>query len=191
MDSNFPKLSPRKDLREYLAQNRPLVMLWANRNIPLADYKWSSIALIDIPEGHERVVAPQNNFHAAFSKRNDRTSQENDSYALWSILNHPLAGLWFHECSRGPWITIKKCRNFPLPKDWGVDKVQVLAPMAKELIQIRRKKSRLFMAKTGHNIKYIKTLINDLDNKIYQMYGITKKERHRIEEWFAEGEPIT
>lgn len=38
-------------------------------------------------------------------------------------------------------------------------------------------------------IKYIKTLINKLDDSIYHMYGITEKERHRIEEWFAGGEP--
>jgi hypothetical protein len=82
IDANFGKKSPRPKLRKHLENNEPMVMLRANRNAPWK-YKWSSVALIDVPEVSKKVVAPSESFDATFSKSESETGKKNYTYALY------------------------------------------------------------------------------------------------------------
>lgn len=185
LDDNLREGRLRKKLRKYLDQNDPLIMLRVNRNVPLSKYRWSSIALVDVPESSRKVVAPSENFHVTFSKSESETGKKNYTYALWAILNHPLASLWFHERLRGPKIPIPKYKEFPLPKDWNAENIRSLASIAKELIDAKRNiRSKTLLEPQGHS--KIKDIVNKIDDLIYQMYEINKGERRRIEAWFGE-----
>lgn len=185
IDENFGAKSQRKDLREkHLDQNEPMVMLRANRNAPWK-YKWSSVALIDIPDNFRKVVAPSASFHATFSKSNNEVDKTNNVYALWAILNNSLASLWVHERQRVQTIPTRNYRSFPLPKDWNIENIQSLASIAKELIDTKIKMRSKPLLDPRYNSK-IKEMIKKIDDIIYQMYKINKGERRRIEAWFAE-----
>ncbi len=185
LDDNLREGRLRKKLRKYLDQNDPLVMLRANRNVPLSKYKWSSIALVDVPESSRKVVAPSENFHVTFSKSESETDKKNYPYALWAVLNHPLASLWFHERLRGPKIPIPKYKEFPLPKDWNAENIRSLSSIAKELIDAKRNiRSKTLLDPQDHS--KIKDMVNKIDDLIYQMYEVNNGERRRIEAWFGE-----
>jgi len=88
IDENLREGRKRKGLREHLEQNEPMVMFRANRKAPWK-YKWSSVALIDIPDNSRKVVAPSESFDATFSKSENEIDKKNYTYSLWAILNHP------------------------------------------------------------------------------------------------------
>ena len=184
IDENLREGRKRKDLRVHLERNEPMVMLRANRTAPWK-CKWSSVALIDMPEGSRKIVAPSESFDATFSKSESDTDKKNYIYALWAILNHPLASLWFHERQRGNKIPINNYRRkFPLPREWNTENVQFLASFAKELIDVKR---NVFL----QDNQKIENLVNKIDDSIYQMYEINKGEKLRIETWFgAEQRPL-
>ncbi|MEK7109820.1 MAG: N-6 DNA methylase [Patescibacteria group bacterium] len=179
-DNNFPQRSQRKDLRKHLTQNEPMLMLRANRNAPWK-YKWSAVAMIDFPRDSSRVVAPAENFHVAFSKDSNIIDKKNYIYALWALMNHPIASLWLHESLRVQKIPTKSFRKFPLPEKWGSkDDIKSLALHAKDLtVKIREILSQHIQQKAAD----IKEIIKTIDNIIFQMYEITNVERRRIEEW--------
>jgi len=184
VDANFGEKSQRLKLRKHLEQNEPMVMLRANRNAPWT-YKWSSVALIDIPDNSRKVVAPYESFDATFSKSESEIDKKNYTYALWALLNHPIASLWFHERQRGHKIPINNYRKkFPLPKDWNIEKIQSLASIAKKLIDTKRNMSSKPLHEPHNNLK-IKTIVKKIDDVIYRMYEITKSDRSRIEAWFG------
>ncbi|MBW2742109.1 MAG: SAM-dependent DNA methyltransferase [Deltaproteobacteria bacterium] len=184
IDDNLRKGRTRKKLRKYIDQNDPHVMLRANRNVPLFKYKWSSIALVDVPYGSRKVVAPSENFHVTFSRSNDKHTKDKYTYVLWAVLNHSLAGLWFHERLRGPKIPIPTYKKFPLPKDWNLENIQSLASIAKKLIDTKRNMNSKPLLESQDNLK-IKDMVNEIDDVIYQMYEIKKSDRRRIEAWFG------
>ena len=174
-DSNFHPKGPRRELREHLILNDPMVMLRANRNVPLLNYKWSSIALIDVPHGNRKIVAPSENFLVAFSKENNIEDKQNYVYSLWAILNHPIASLWFHERFVVTKIPTANFENFPLPLIWTDNKnIKLLASLAKNL---------LFKVRASEKTS-IERLVNNIDDIIFQMYKLTEAERQQIEEWF-------
>ena len=184
IDDNLRKGRTRKKLRKYIDQNDPHVMLRANRNVPLFKYKISSITLVDVPYGSRKVVAPSENFHVTFSRSNDKHTKDKYIYALWAVLNHSLASLWFHERLRGPKIPIPTYKKFPLPKDWNLENIQSLSSIAKKLINAKRKtysKSLLNL----HDSSMIEEMVKKIDDTIYQMYAVTKSDRRRIEAWFG------
>ena len=182
IDANFDEKSLRKKLRKHLEQNEPMVMLRANRNAPWK-YKWSSVALVDVPEGSRRIVAPSASYHTTFSKNTNKVDKKNDIYALWSILNHPLASLWFHEHQRIQTIPTKNYRKFALPANWNIENIQSLASIAKNLVTTKRNMS-LKLHKSHDNLK-IKDMVKKIDDVIYRLYEITKSDRSRIEAWFG------
>ena len=179
--NNFPQKSQRTELRKHLSQNEPMLMLRANRNAPWK-YKWSAVAMIDCPKDNKRVVAPAENFHVAFSKDSNIMDKKNYIYALWAVMNHPIASLWFHENLIVQKIPTKSVRKFPLPEKWSSkEDIKSLALHAKDLIvKIRASKSHDIQQKAAN----IKEIVKTIDNIIFQMYGIIKVERHQIEEWF-------
>ena len=185
IDANFGQKSPRRKLRKHLENNEPMVMLRANRNAPWK-YKYSSIALIDVPVASRKVVAPSESFDATFSKSENGTGKKNYTYALWAILNHPLASLWFHERQKGHKIPVGNYRKeFPLPKGWNEENILSLSSTAKELIDTKRN-MRLKPLLEPQDSSIIEGMVNKIDDIIYQMYEINKDERGRIEEWFGE-----
>jgi len=185
LEENFRKRARNTSLRKHLDQNEPLVMLRANRNVPLWKYKWSSIALIDIPNNYRKVVAPSESFDATFSKSTKMVDKKSCLYALWAVLNHPLASLWFHACQRGSKIPIDSYRKkFPLPKDWNIEKIQLLASIAKELIDTKKNMSIKPLLDPQDNSR-IEAMVKKNDDVIYQMYEITESDRSRIEAWFG------
>ena len=184
IDENLREGRKREDLRKHLEQNEPMVMLRANRNAPL-EYKWSSVALIDVPEGSRRIVAPSASYHTTFSKSADKVDKKNDIYALWSILNHPLASLWFHERQRVQTIPTKNYRKFALPTNWNIENIQSLASIAKNLVTTKRKMRSKPLLDHRDSLK-IKEMIKKIDDIIYQMYEINEGKRRRIEAWFGE-----
>ena len=184
IDDNLRDGRKREDLREHLEQNEPMVMLRANRNAPWK-YKWSSVALVDVPEGSRRIVAPSASYHATFSKSNSEIDKGNYVYALWAILNHPLASLWFHERQRVQTIPTKNYRKFALPVNWNIENIQSLAFIAKDLV-ITRRKMRLKPLLDHRDSSKLKEMIKKIDDIIYQMYEINDGERRRIEAWFGE-----
>jgi hypothetical protein len=183
VDANFGEKSQRLKLRKHLEQNEPMVMLRANRNAPWK-YKWSSVALIDMPDNSRKVVVPSASYHATFSKSADKVDKKKDIYALWSILNHPLASLWFHERQRVQTIPTKNYRKFALPANWNIENIQLLASIAKDLVTTKRNMSSK-LHEPHDNLK-IKTIVKKIDDIIYQMYEINEGERRRIEAWFGE-----
>jgi hypothetical protein len=184
IDENLREGRKREDLRKHLEQNEPMVMLRANRNAPLK-YKWSSVALVDVPEGSRRIVAPSASYHTTFSKSADKVDKKNDIYALWSILNHPLASLWFHERQRVQTIPTKNYRKFALPANWNIENIQSLASIAKNLVTTKRKMRSKPLLDHRDSSK-IKEMIKKIDDIIYQMYEINEGKRRRIEAWFGE-----
>ncbi len=185
INENFGKKSPRPKLRKHLEQNELMVMLRANRNAPW-NYKWSSVALIDVADNSRKVVAPSASYHATFSKSNNEIDKTNNVYTLWAILNHPLASLWFHERQRVQTIPTKNYKGFPLPKVWKIKNIHSLASIAKELIDTKRNMSSKPLFEPQDNLK-IKDMVKEIDDVIYRMYEIKKSDRRRIEAWF-EGE---
>ncbi|MDB4444426.1 N-6 DNA methylase [bacterium] len=185
IDDNFGDRSQRKKLRKHLNQNEPMVMLRANRNVPLSKYKWSSIALIDVSHSSMKVVTPSANFHANFSKSSDRDTREKEVYLLWAILNHPLASLWLHEKLRGPWIPVSTFKKFPFPNNWDSEHMKSLSYLAKELIITQKTMNSKPLIDPSDSSK-IEKMVNEIDDIIYQMYEINKKEILRIESWFRE-----
>ncbi|MBW1745045.1 MAG: SAM-dependent DNA methyltransferase [Deltaproteobacteria bacterium] len=183
VDANFGEKSQRLKLRKHLEQNEPMVMLRANRNAPWK-YKWSSVALIDMPDNSRKVVVPSASYHTTFSKSADKVDKKNDIYALWSILNHPLASLWFHERQRVQTIPTKNYRKFALPANWNIENIQLLASIAKDLVTTKRNMSSK-LHEPHDNLK-IKTIVKKIDDIIYQMYEINEGERRCIEAWFGE-----
>ena len=162
-----------------------MVLLRANRNAPW-EYKWSSVALIDVPEESRKIVAPSANFHATFSKCTDRSNQKKYAYALWAILNHPIASLWFHERQRVQSIPTPNYRNFPLPKNWNEKVINLIASKSESLVEVGRnwmKSSTLFVSP---NNSIFFDLVNSLDNLIFKAYRIDQEERERIESWLGE-----
>lgn len=184
VDANFGEKSQRLKLRKHLEQNEPMVMLRANRNAPWK-YKWSSVALVDVPEGSRRIVAPPASYHTTFSKSADKVDKKNDIYALWSILNHPLASLWFHEHQRVQTIPTKNYRKFALPANWNIENIQSLASITKDFVTTKRKMGSKLLLDPQDSSK-IKEMIKKIDDIIYQMYEINESERRRIEAWFGE-----
>ncbi len=184
IDDNLRKGRKREDLRKYLENNEPLVMLRANRKAPW-NYKWSSIALVDVPNSSRKVVAPSESFDATFSKSTKMVDKQRYIYSLWAVLNHPIASLWFHERLRVQKISIAKYHIFPLPKDWNIEKIQSLASIAKELINTKRKIDLQPLLDPQDNPK-IKEMVRTIYDIIYQMYEIKEGERRKIEEWFGE-----
>lgn len=185
INENFGEKSQRLWLRKHLDQNEPMVILLANRKAPWI-YKWSSVALIDIPDNGRKVVAPSESFDATFSKSYSEIDKKNYTYALWAILNHSLASLWFHERQRGNKIPINNYRKkFPLPKDWNKEDIKALSSIAKELIRKKRKNDSKPLLDPQDSPK-IKEMVKKIDDIIYQMYEIKKEERRRIEAWFGE-----
>lgn len=185
-DSNFPQRSQRLTLREkHLAHNEPMLMLRANRNAPWK-YKWSAVAMLDVPRDNRRVVAPSANFHIAFSKDSNFTEKKNYIYALWAVMNHPIASLWLHESSRVQTIPTKSFRKFPLPEKWrSKEDIKALALHAKDLIiKIRASKKEILSQHIQQKAADIKEIVKAIDNIIFQMYEISNVERHRIEDWF-------
>lgn len=185
-DSNFPQRSQRSDLRKkHLAQNEPILMLRANRNAPWK-YKWSAVAMLDVPKDNRRVVAPSENFHVAFSKCSNLTDKKNYIYALWAVMNHPIASLWFHESSRVQKIPTKSFRKFPLPEKWtSKEDIELLALHAKNLIvKMKASKKEILGKGIQQETSDIEDIVKTIDNIIFQMYMITNVERRRIEEWF-------
>ena len=182
-DNNFPVRSQRRALRKILGQNKPMLMLRANRNAPWK-YKWSSVAMIDVPKKNSKVVAPSESFHVAFSKENDIKNENIYIYALWAVMNHPIASLWFHETARVQKIPTKSFRKFPLPKDWtSKEKIALLASYAKDLINnIMASKNEIFESPKGADIE---ELVKKLDDFIFEMYEITAVEKRQIAEWFG------
>ena len=183
--TNLREKSPRPKLRKHLENNEPMVMFRANRTAPWK-CKWSSVALVDVPENSRKIVAPYESFDATFSKSENGVDKKNYIYALWAILNHPIASLWFHERQRGHKIPINNYRRkFPLPKDWNAENVRLLASSAKKLIDTKRYMSSKALPEHRDSSK-IKELANKIDDLIYRMYEINKDERRRIEAWFGE-----
>ncbi|MBW2570661.1 MAG: hypothetical protein JRE47_15180 [Deltaproteobacteria bacterium] len=119
-----------------------------------------------------------------FSKSADKVDKKNDIYALWSILNHPLASLWFHERQRVQTIPTKNYRKFALPANWNIENIQLLASIAKDLVTTKRNMSSK-LHEPHDNLK-IKTIVKKIDDIIYQMYEINEGERRCIEAWFGE-----
>lgn len=183
IDDNLREGRKRGDLRKHLENNEPMVMLRANRKAPWS-YKWSSVALIDVPIDPRRVVAPSESFDATFSKSTKIVNKKRYIYSLWAVLNHPLASLWFHERLRVQKISIDKYRIFPLPKDWNIDKIQSLASIAKELIDAKRNMSTKPLLEPQDNLG-IKDMVKKIDDVIYHMYEINRSDRCRIEAWFG------
>ena len=185
-DSNFPPRSQRSQLRrKHLTQNEPMIMLRANRNAPWK-YKWSAVAMIDIPKDIRRVVAPSANFHVAFSKSGNISDKKNYIYALWAVMNHPIASLWFHEGSRVQTIPTKSFRNFPLPKKWSSkEDIGSLASHAKDLIsEMRASRQKILSQLIPQQGLDTEQIVKTIDDIVFQMYEITNGERRRIEEWF-------
>ena len=184
-DNNFPQKSQRKALRNHLIQNKPMLMLRANRNAPWK-YKWSAVAMINLPKESSRVVAPAENFHVAFSNDSNIMDKKNYIYALWAVMNHPIASLWFHESLRVQKIPTRSFRKFPLPGKWGSkDDIKSLALHAKDLIvKIRASKREILSQHIQQKAADIKEIVKAIDNIIFQMYEITNVERRQIEEWF-------
>ncbi|MEA1946839.1 MAG: N-6 DNA methylase [Thermodesulfobacteriota bacterium] len=184
INENFDERSQRLDLRKHLDQNAPMVMLRANRKAPWK-YKWSSMALINIPDNSRKVVAPSASYHVTFSKSNNDIDKTNNVYALWAILNHFLASLWFHERQRVQTIPTKNYRDFPLPKVWNIKNIKLLASTAKELIDTKRTIYSKPILDPQDSPK-IKEMVKKIDDIIYQMYEIKQGERRRIEALFGE-----
>ena len=185
IDANFGEKSPRPKLRKHLEKNESMVMFRANRKAPW-EYKWSSVALIDIPDNSRKVVAPSESFDATFSKSESEIDKKNYTYALWALLNHQIASLWFHERQRGHKIPINNYRKeFPLPKDWNIENIQLLASIAKDL-ETTKRKMRAKPLLDHRDSSKIKEMIKKIDDIIYQMYEINEGERRRIEAWFGE-----
>jgi hypothetical protein len=183
IDDNLRDGRKREDLRKHLENNEPMVMLRANRSAPWK-YKYSSVALIDVPEVSKKIVAPSASYHTTFSKSNHKIEKTNNVYALWAILNHPLASLWFHERQRVQTIPTPNYRGFPLPKAWDINNIQTLASIAKELIDTKRNMSSKSLLEPQDNLK-IKDMVKKIDDVIYQMYEVTKSDRRRIEALFG------
>lgn len=184
INENFGENNPRPELRKHLDQNEPMVMLRANRKAPW-NYKWSSVALIDVADNSRKVVAPSASYHATFSKSNNEIDKTNNVYGLWAILNHPLASLWFHERQRVQTIPTKNYREkFPLPKNWDIEKIQLLASIAKKLIDTKRDVYSMPLLDPQDNSR-IEEMVKKIDDVIYQMYEIKKSDRRRIEAWFG------
>ncbi|MGD9158587.1 MAG: N-6 DNA methylase, partial [Desulfobacteraceae bacterium] len=178
IDDNFEKRGKRTALRKILEKDEPMVMFRVNRTAPWK-CKWSSVALIDIPEGSRKVVAPSESFDATFSKSKNKPDKKNDIYALWGMLNHPLASIWFHELQRGSKIPINNYRRkFPLPNNLSKENINSLASLTKDLIETKRN-GRL------QDTEKIKSLITTIDDLIYKMYGINDNERNQIDVWFG------
>lgn len=179
-DPNYNKKNQRKPLRKQLVEKSPSVLLRASRNThgSSENIKWSSIALIDIPPDNEQPIAPSESYHAIFPRVSRGGHEQNIySYALWAIFNHPVASLFFHERQRIQWISTKTVRNFPLPKCWHIDQIELLARHAEQLIASVRCVPR------DHAL--IRKVVNEFDELIYRWYGITDKERQKIEEKFG------
>ncbi len=180
-DPNFNKKNQRKSLRKQLAQNLPSVLLRASRNThgSSEDIKWSSIALIDVPPNNEQPIAPSESYHVIFPRVIRMHEQQNYSYALWAIFNHPVASLFFHERQRIQWLSTKTVRNFPLPQNWDIDHIESLTRYAEQLIVAVRC--------MPIDDALIGKLINELDELIYRLYGIADIERKQIEKKFEDG----
>jgi len=185
IDDNFGERSPRGELRKHLEDNEPMVMLRANRNAPWK-YKYSSVALIDVPEVSKKAVAPSESFDATFSRNESEPGKRSFVYALWAVLNHPIASLWFHECQKGHKIPIDNYRKeFPLPKGWNEENIRALASIAKKLIDTKKNMSSKPLLELQDS-SIIKEMVNKIDDLIYPMYEINRGERRRIEAWFGE-----
>lgn len=184
-DSNFHPKGPRRELRKHLILNDPMVMLRANRNVPLLNYKWSSIALIDVPHGNRKIIAPSENFLVAFSKEKSIEDKQNYVYSLWAILNHPIASLWFHERFVVTKITTVNFEKFPLPIKWTDNKnIKLLASLAKNLLFKVGASQKAVLEISDAKSSAIESLVKNIDDVIFQMYELTKVERQQIEEWF-------
>jgi hypothetical protein len=183
IDDNLRDGRKREDLRKHLENNEPLIMFRANRKAPW-NYKWSSVALIDVPNETKKVVAPSESFDVTFSKSTKIVDKKRYIYALWATLNHPIASLWFHERLRVQKIPIDKYRIFPLPRDWNIEKIQLLASIAKELIDTKKNMSIKSLLDPQDNLR-IEAMVKKIDDVIYQMYEITESDTSRIEAWFG------
>ncbi len=183
IDDNLRDGRKREDLRKHLENNEPLVMFRANRKASW-NYKWSSVALIDVPNETKKVVAPSESFDVTFSKSTKIVDKKRYIYALWATLNHPIASLWFHERLRVQKIPIDKYRIFPLPRDWNIEKIQLLASIAKKLIDTKKNMSIKPLLDPQDNSR-IEAMVKKIDDVIYQMYEITESDRSRIEAWFG------
>ena len=192
-DDHFPEKSQRKKLREnHLNQNEAMLMFRAN-GPNSSDYKWNSIALINTPEKNREAVAPSASFHAIFSKQTDESGALAYLRALWAILNHPIASAWFHERFRVQWISIKKLKKFPLPKNWDMENAKALACHVEKLIDKAgeaKKNSHDF--KKSEAFETLKKLVKQMDDSVYKIYGIDQKERRAIEKFIGmEKRPLT
>jgi len=182
---NFLERSPRPELRKHLTEKEPIVIFRANRTAPWK-YKWSSIALIDVPDNSQKVVAPSLSFHASFSRRENKLDKKKYIYSLWAILNHPLASLWFHERQRGNWVPINNYRReFPLPKNWDIENIQLLTSMVKKLIRAKnRMDTKPFSASQDSN--EIHEMVKEIDEIIFEKYEIKTSDRRYIKAWLGE-----
>jgi len=145
----------------------------------------SSIALIDVPHGNRKIVAPSENFLVAFSKEKNIEDKQNYVYSLWAILNHPIASLWFHERFVVTKIPTANFENFPLPVKWTDNKnIKLLASLARNLLLKVRASQKTVLEISDAKSSAIESLVNNIDDVIFQMYGLTKVDRQQIEEWF-------
>ncbi|MBW1650615.1 MAG: SAM-dependent DNA methyltransferase [Deltaproteobacteria bacterium] len=162
-DNNFPPKDGRKRLRNLLLKNNSILMFKVNNRT-----SWRSIALKPTDS-----IAPSRSFHAVFSKSDNQMSY---LYALWTLLNHPIASLWLDGHLRGIWIKIEKLKSFPLPNDWRQcvkelsDKAMILINKEKEYIR-------------HDDFSLIESLIKQIDDIIYEIYGINEAERKEIEDY--------
>ncbi len=184
-EENFLERSPRPKLRKHLEENEPMVMFRVNRTAPWK-FKWSSVALIDVPHNSQKIVAISESFNATFSKSGNKVDKKKYVYSLWAILNHPLSSLWFHERQRGHRIPIHNYRRkFPLPKSWDIANIQSLAFIAKKLIYTKREiDSKPFSA--YQDSKEIHEMVKEIDEIIFEKYEIKTSDRRYIKAWLGQ-----
>lgn len=175
-DNNFDSKNQRKQLRKIIEKNPPSVLFRNARNTHGSsnNIHWSSIALIDLPENGEKCVAPSESFHSVFPKEDNRETQNIFACALWAILNHPVASFYIHEKQNIQWVRVETLRNFPLPNKWDLGTAKILSKLSTNLIEESRR------INIGYN-KNIIDILTKLDDLIYELYEISKEDRHKIE----------
>lgn len=192
--TNLHPVNARRDLRDKLSVKKYQVMLRANRNNPSV-FKWSSICFIDVKS--EKGIATSSSFYPTFIIEDYRTFEKEYLYALWSVLNSPIASFYLREISLIKWIKISDYRNFPLPDCWDeVDKIKTLASRAKQLLDLKRKYDSDYISNNKDNERKsfkaeqtlrnkILSLVKETDKIIYDMYNFTKSEIQQIEDFFG------
>jgi hypothetical protein len=149
----------------------PKVLVNANRNPGSA---WRLIA----------ALAPEDlyyslNFHGIRSKV-DHVPLE----LIAAVLNSPVANAWLHGRSRKRWIVVPTLELLPFPVP-GVASVESIVKRARLLEQAKLAISKsdrlgLFDADDQHAADVVR-LTSEIDEAIYDAYGMTKSERRSVE----------